>query len=207
MTPDPHHLTGVEAIYAPGLDLHDASVLAFWRWAFGDLRANDLRGIFAEWLVARLLSLPLTARRSWDGWDLQTPAGITIEVKTSAYHQIWPQRAPSKIVFAGLRTRLWDEITGLFAETATYKADLYVFCVQIEQDADNWKALDLNQWRFYLLPRKVLAATNRDSIGLASLQSLTGTLGWTAAEFQQHATTALATTVHAASVPPADGVS
>src|SRR5690242_8346990 len=138
MTTDPLRLTGAEPLHAPGLPLADATVLDFWRWAFSDLRLNDVRGIFAEWLVARLLGIPLITRQSWAGWDLQTPDGVKIEVKTSAYLQRWYQRAPSKIVFTGLRTKLWDEYTGAYAEAASYKADLYVFCVQTEQIADKW---------------------------------------------------------------------
>jgi hypothetical protein len=41
-----------------GVGLSDASLLEFWRWAFSDLCDDDVKGIFAEWLVLKLLNIP-----------------------------------------------------------------------------------------------------------------------------------------------------
>jgi len=35
--------------------LLSATVLDFWQWAFSDLSMNNIRGVFSEWLVAKLL--------------------------------------------------------------------------------------------------------------------------------------------------------
>lgn len=177
-------LTGHEPINLTDLDHPDATVLDFWRWAFSDLRANNLRGIFAEWLVAKLLNLPLSVRDSWAGWDLETPEGVKIEVKTSAYLQSWSQASLSNIVFSGLKGQTWDPQTG-YSGTPTFNADLYVFCVQVEQDASRWNALDLNQWRFYLVPREEIANQDYRTISLTTLSRLSPEL--TAPDFRRQA--------------------
>lgn len=181
----PVALIGDEALISPGLGLHDATVLHFWRWAFSDLRANSLRGIFAEWLVARLLRLDQPVRDPWAAWDLITPEEVTIEVKASAYLQSWSDGRYSKISFSGLRGQTWTLEAGL-SGTATYNADLYVFCVQIEKDADMWNVLDLAQWRFYVLPKETLVQRNYKTITLGALASLTQEM--TVIEFRERVT-------------------
>src|ERR1051326_3774502 len=58
-----------------------ASIEDFWRWAFGDLRDNATRGIFAEWIVARLLNIDLpSTRTNYDAFDLIMPNGQRIEI-------------------------------------------------------------------------------------------------------------------------------
>jgi hypothetical protein len=61
------------------------TVLDFWRWALGDLRVNATRNLLTQFLVARAVG---DARRKDDGWgayDVETPEGLKIEVKSSAY--------------------------------------------------------------------------------------------------------------------------
>lgn len=69
--------------------------------AFGDLKANNVRGVFAEWMVAQLLGLQPKPRGSWDEYDILLEDGRTIEVKARAYLQVWPSKAdpPSVIRF------------------------------------------------------------------------------------------------------------
>ena len=191
-------LTGTEAMLNDEIGLQDATVLDFWQWAFSDLRANDVRGVLAEWLVAKLLGLDLGIRDSWAAWDLQTPGGITIEVKTSAYCQTWNQQRPSKIVFSGLRARTWTPEAG-YSDHPDYNADLYMFCVHVEQDPSRWHALDLAQWRFYLLPRDALVARGYKSLSLGTLSSMTPEL--TAREFRERAAAAVQSVARSRSAP------
>jgi len=141
----------------------------FQSWALGDLKDNANRGVFAEWLVAQLLGIKLGDKReSWAACDLVTDDDIKIEVKSAAYRQSWKQKRDSKIVFSGLRSgnRGADQP---FASERTYNADWYVFCVQIEKNDDRWNALDLGQWRFYLLSAADLRKINQSSITLSML--------------------------------------
>jgi len=57
--------------------------------------------------------------------------------------------------------------------------------VQIEQDIERWNALDLEQWRFYILTREQLAIRDSRSITLSALRNCTPEL--TAADFQREA--------------------
>jgi hypothetical protein len=165
-------LTGSEHIKGLDFRVKDDTVLDFWQWAFSDLQANNVRGIFAEWLVAKLLGIPLTIRDSWVEWDLVTPGGVKIEVKASAYLQSWEQRNTSKIVFTGLKGRTLNTETNQYAPKSTYNADIYVFCVQIEQSREKWDAFNLDQWRFYLLPKKQLEMLDQNTLSLNPLRKM-----------------------------------
>lgn len=96
-------LTGDERF--KGLDL---TVKDFWSYAARDLRSNVLRGVLAEWLVAKAVDAP-EPRPEWDEFDVLTPARVRVEVKSSAYLQAWPQGDLSKISFSGLRV---DRLSG-----------------------------------------------------------------------------------------------
>lgn len=90
-------LTGDERFSSGGLTVAD-----FWQWAFSDLRTNIVRGVLAEFLVARAVGDHSALREAWDNWDVTTTSGIKVEVKSSAYLQSWRQRKHSSIVFTGL---------------------------------------------------------------------------------------------------------
>jgi len=72
---------------------------------------NNVRGYLAEFLVARAVDATLP-RTEWDAFDVLTPDGVKVEVKSSAYLQVWDQRRFSRIVFTGLRGRTWTPQDG-----------------------------------------------------------------------------------------------
>lgn len=148
----------------------DASVMDFWRFAMSDLRMNNVRGYLAEFLVARAVGAT-GPRVEWDAYDVLAPDGTRIEVKASAYLQAWAQRGPSRITFTGLTGRTWTPEGGSSKEQ-TFNADVYVFAVQTAADHGSYDPLDTDQWRFYVLPRRVLAGRGNRSISLATLESL-----------------------------------
>jgi hypothetical protein len=84
-------LTGSESFGDSGIYVAD-----FWRWAFSDLRENIVRGVLAEFLVAKAVGDPSPLRHAWDNYDVTTPDGTRIEVKSSAYLQSWRQRTHSR---------------------------------------------------------------------------------------------------------------
>lgn len=172
-----HLLTGNECLHG----LVNATTQDFWRWGFSDLLFNDVRGVFGEWLVACILGLEQKPRESWAAFDLITPSGVRIEVKTAAFLQAWaPDRITENPVFSGLKGQIWALETG-YSGQATYNADLYVFCLQIEKEICNWDAFDLAQWRFFLLTQEQLFERGTQSITLSALRSCTPEL--TAEEF------------------------
>ncbi len=154
--------------------LLNRTLLDFWRWSASDLVSNTLRGILAEYIVASALELPQEARVEWDAFDLKTPAGLKLEVKSAAYLQSWNQKALSKINFGIAPTRAWDEEVGHHSQNRQRQADIYVFCLLHHQDKATVDPLDMTQWTFYLLRASVLdeRLPLQRSIGPASLLKL-----------------------------------
>lgn len=83
-----------------------SSVLDFWSWAYSDLIRNVNRGAFAEFIVLEAMNNqsgitpPRTNFRvSMDAYDLLSPDGIRVEVKSSAYIQAWESEHPARISF------------------------------------------------------------------------------------------------------------
>jgi len=172
--------SGEEALHGADVRLANASILDFWQWAYCDLKDNTGRGVFAEWMVAKLLRLPASEPRPpWQAWDITTPDGLTLEVKASAYVQTFGDPAngvlgnPSKIRFSRLKTRRpLDRFGKKIAEEKTYNADLYVFCVELCAQEAAWDPLDLGQWEFYVLERDALQDLGQSSMNLRTLRKV-----------------------------------
>jgi hypothetical protein len=185
-------------------------LLGFWQWSASDLLSNATRGILAEYLVARALGLPDNAiRNEWDPFDLRwamEDRTVKIEVKSAAFLQSWAQKELTKIQFIVGKKHAWDEDSGTFSKEATRTADVYVFAVLVHQDKKTVDPLDLNQWRFWVLPTDVLNERNRSqhSITFRSLTGLAGD-GWSFDELADAVRQAAAMDSPArsdASVPP-----
>ncbi|MCY4354207.1 MAG: hypothetical protein OXC09_05390 [Truepera sp.] len=145
-------------------------LLDYWRWSGSNLMDNTTRGMLAEFLVATALGLHETPRIvEWESYDLQTPCGTTVEVKSAAAIQSWKQRGPSPIEFDIAPKWRWDEETGQYSDQARRWADLYVFCVLCGADP-----LNVDKWEFYILQSAVLndACPKQQRIRLNPLRKL-----------------------------------
>ena len=60
-------------------------ILDYWSWAYSDIVGNTNRGALAEFIVARAIGSEPRVRTDWAAYDLDTPSGIKVEVKSSAY--------------------------------------------------------------------------------------------------------------------------
>lgn len=150
-----------------------AAVRDFWSWALSDLRTNTVRPMLAEFLVAQALGAATQPRIEWDAYDVVTPDGIRVEVKSSAYLQAWTQERPSAIRFGGLNGRTWDAVAG-YSSAASYNADVYVFAVVTARDHGSYDPLDVAQWSFWVLPKATVEATGLRSLGLSRIEALAG---------------------------------
>lgn len=154
----------------------DFSLLDFWRWSVSDILSNATRGRFAEFIVATAININRTELRDeWSAYDLITPEGIKLEIKSAAYIQSWFQRALSKISFSTKSALYWDSMTNKQSDTKKRHADVYVFCLLHHDNKQTIDPLNLNQWEFYILATKELNEYKRSqhSITLKSLQQLT----------------------------------
>lgn len=152
----------------------DTSIMLqdFWRWAYSDLLNNTHRGVLAEFLVHSALETKDVARADWLPFDLTSPSGLRIEVKSSAYLQAWTLEGVfSQISFDIAKKFAWDGAT--YASMAMRNSDLYVFCVFTARTRDV-SILDLDYWDFYVLPTSVLneKVSEQKTITLSSLLKL-----------------------------------
>ena len=160
-------LTGHEAFVGV-----DATVAEFWRWGFGDLRMNIVRGVLAEFLVARALGIDTDMpRNAWDNFDL-VYEGTTLEIKSTARWQSYAAERASPPIFKGLRRRRWDE-TGLKRRPEPEViADLYVFAMHTCETPGDYDPLSTSQWSFFVLPGDVVRTALGVQASAGSLRSL-----------------------------------
>jgi hypothetical protein len=148
----------------------------FWGWSMSDLLNNTARGVLAEFIVALATGVPTdgVVREGWAAWDLTTPEGIKVEVKSAAYVESWRQLRPSTIAFLTPKTRAWDPETGMSDVAASRHADVYVFALLFNTDRSTLNPLCLDQWYFYVVPTWILNTRTRSqhSITLGTLQRL-----------------------------------
>jgi hypothetical protein len=152
-------------------------LLDFWRWSASDLVSNATRGVFAEYIVGLALeALMEGAREEWAPFDLTTPEGITVEVKSAAYVQSWTQRRPSPISFRISLTRAWDKEQGAYGHDSRRQANVYVFALLDHHDKQTIDPLDVSQWCFFVVSSSTLDAhvSGQRSISLARLKRLAG---------------------------------
>lgn len=150
------------------------TVKDFWSWAFSDLLNNTQRGVMAEFLVYSSLhsnTLETQMRADRMPFDVTSPSGRRIEVKSAAYLQSWTTDFPSQIQFDIAKKLTWDGAT--YASEAKRNCDLYVFCLFTALTCDV-SILDLDYWEFYVLPTSVLneKVPNQKGIALSSLLKL-----------------------------------
>ncbi len=172
----PQPRTGSEPLHSDGQNL-GVSVSDFWRWSESDLLSNATRGKLAEFIVARGLGIPLDqVRDEWGAYDLLTPEGIRVEVKSAAYIQSWYQNKPSIIGFRVPKTRAWNANTNVQETEVRRQADAYVFALLAHADQTTIDPLNVSQWQFFVLPTAVLDSRTRSqhSITLRTLRKLSG---------------------------------
>ena len=164
--------TGKEIFYN-GAEKMTENLLSFWQWSNSDILGNVARGVLAEYIVALAAGCETTKPRvEWGDYDLETPDGIKLEVKSSAYLQSWKQEELSNISFRIKRT-VSDTITTEDGKKRKRRADIYVFCVLKHQEIQTIDPLNLAQWDFYVLATKALneKTLTQQTIALSSLKS------------------------------------
>lgn len=143
----------------------------FWEWAFSDVVGNTVRGKLAEYIVATAVGCESDLRPTWESFDLLSPEGIKIEVKSSAYLQSWEQKGFSQIQFSIAESG--SENGSADAAKKKRQAHVYVFCVLKHKDPETLNPLDLAQWDFYPVATLRLNACfkQQKSLALGSLRS------------------------------------
>jgi hypothetical protein len=154
-------------------------LLDFWRWSVSDILSNATRGRLAEFIIATATNIDINqVRDEWGPYDLLTPDGIKLEIKSAAFLQSWQQSIFSTISFSTKLARQWDYLTNKRADIPQRHADVYVFCLLNHEDKATVNPLNLNHWDFYVLATHELNNYTRSqhSITLKSLQKLTSAI-------------------------------
>jgi hypothetical protein len=169
----PSRQSGARPFTANGQPIYP-TLADFWGWRLSDLLDNLDRGALAEFIVATALGIPTGGARDGGAvWDLTTPDRVRIEVKSAAYIQTWHQEHLSKISFSTPKTLAWDPDKAKYIGDPKRHAHVYVFALLHHKVQATVDPLNLDQWTFYVLPRKVLDDRNRKSITLKTLKELT----------------------------------
>lgn len=141
---------------------------------FSDLRSNVIRGVLAEFLVAKAVGAEQRVRDAWDNYDVRTPDGTRIEVKSSAYLQSWTQKRLSRLVFGQLFGLAFDATTNEYGSDRKVRADVFVFCVHTEQDPAAYQVLDISKWTFYVVSADRVRASGARTVGIAWVEAQAG---------------------------------
>lgn len=129
----------------------------YWQWAYSDIVVNTNRGALAEFIVSKAVGSTSEVRDAWASYDLVTPLGIKVEVKSSAYLQSWYQKSLASPGFGIRKTLGWNPETSEYGKEKRRQADVYVFCLLAHRDdKTTLNPLDLTQWEFYVVATKVI---------------------------------------------------
>lgn len=157
LLPHKQFLTGSEKFSFEGKEI-GYSLLDYWSWSFSDIYNNIYRGIMAEYIVATAMGITPPQgdfiRIVWDSYDLLSPKGKRVEVKSASYLQSW-DGDPSKISYDISPARTYDDNTHKYGINLQRNNDVYVFCLfkALSRDVS---PLNLDYWDFYILPTHTL---------------------------------------------------
>ena len=168
-------LTGNEKF--KGCSSRKFGIFDFWRYMYSNIYENT--GDIAEFLVAMALGKTESFKKyGWTQYDLDYE-GLRIEVKATQYYQPWrADNNVSEIRKFGIGKALTRE--GDRTSPRARNNDIYVFALNEGRIIDNANPLDLNNWRFWVIPTKIFNASydNRSTITLDNIKAISKNKGW-----------------------------
>lgn len=132
--------------------------IRYYEWAYGRLAETDSDiGVLGEYLVGRELNcLPKGGRKAQALYDLVTPDGVSIEVKTTSRWKKYPD---------GRKVRVWevaDQLTAFAGKRPL--AQIWTFLVaDFPPDVDkqsSFNAFDSRWWTVYVTTGERLRTLN-----------------------------------------------
>ena len=130
------------------------TVLEFWRYCYGDLAGQS--PVIAEFLVAKALGIEKAENVTyWTPYDMSY-RGMRVEVKSTEYVHAWNKKRVSKVrtfSIAPSHNQYWGNEEH---KSLSRQNDLYVFCLNTNQEVQNPQPLNLDFWEFYLVKTDVI---------------------------------------------------
>ena len=130
------------------------SVLDFWQFMYSQI--DSLSGELAEFIVAQALGIKRAENSDyWSAYDMSYH-GRRIEVKETRYIHPWNKTRVSQVrtfSIAPTNNEYWSGTLKMDSgKKLSRQSDVYVFCLNTNQDFDNQDPLNLDQWEFYIVP-------------------------------------------------------
>jgi hypothetical protein len=130
------------------------SVQDYWRFMYSQLGGQSPQ--IAEFLVARALGVEKAENVDyWSAYDMSY-RGRRIEVKETEYIHPWNKKRVSQVrnfSIAPSSNDYWASVLKLNPEKKLARqSDVYVFCLNTNQDLQNRDPLNLEHWEFYVVP-------------------------------------------------------
>lgn len=174
-------MTGDEQFISNSQPL-SSTVKDFWAWAMSRLLGDGPRGNLAEFIVNTALGVDTTdAKHGWGECDILY-GGYRVEVKCSSMLQAWDRSSPSKPVFSISKTLNCDvqeteagyRYVGHDGLPPERRSEMYVFCLFANTDRSTANPLNLDQWKFFVVPTSLIneKCGNRRSITIQGLSQL-----------------------------------
>ena len=135
-----------------------------------DFRQKSNRIALAEFMVGKAIGVQHKTRSNREEYNLKTTKGITISVRSSTFLETWHPVKISTPKFWGLKTRAWDPETG-FSADKSFRAKIFVFALQTSKHRNQYDALNVSQWKFWLASRSELEALNQDTCALNTIET------------------------------------
>ncbi|MDH2907924.1 MAG: hypothetical protein PXX83_07515, partial [Candidatus Nitrosotalea sp.] len=112
-------------------------------------------GMMGQYIVAWALGIDNISNDTWQSYDLLSPNGKKIEVKTTSYLQVWKQVRKPIPQFKIRKTYAFSKDTG-YSKTNDFQADIYVLCYFFENNKEIADVTNLNQWKFWVFQRTTI---------------------------------------------------
>jgi hypothetical protein len=133
--------------------------LDFWMWAYSDLMQNITRGYVAQYIVAWAIGVDEKPNDPWQSFDLRSREGRRIEVKSTSFLQSWTHGEGNRNPLFLLAPRLpYSSERGL-GKKPGWNADIYVLCYFYCKDPAKADIMNLDQWKFWVIPKTELVNT------------------------------------------------
>lgn len=141
------------------------SVLDFWQYAYSQLESDGAN--IAEFLVAKALGINKAENVNyWTAYDMSY-RNKRIEVKASRYIHPWNTKISKVRTFSiePSNNAYWgngDDGIGR-GEVVSRQSEVYVFCLNDNQNLNDRNALRIDDWKFYVVPTYVINEYCKDN--------------------------------------------
>lgn len=133
------------------------SVLDYWRFVYSQL--SNQHQVIAEYLVSKALGIDKAENvSSWTGYDLSYKSK-RVEVKSTSYIHPWNKKRVSQtrqFSIAPSSNIYWFGRLDRNGDKLARQNELYIFCLNTNQDISNADPLVIDYWEFYVIPTFII---------------------------------------------------